>query len=103
PPAEYDHYYEGDLTIRIVPTLDELMVVCASTNRQWLACARPYARNCIIYMLPDETMRERGWNTGLLLRHEIGHCNGGRGDHIGERPVMWPSPNFLPANERKGY
>jgi hypothetical protein len=92
PPVEYDHYYEGDLTIRVVPTLEELLARCNITNPITLACAMVYEKNCVIYLLPDETMRKRGWTTGLLLRHEIGHWNGWPGDHPGERPLPWPSP-----------
>src|SRR5262245_57117399 len=94
PPVQYDKYYEGDLTIRIVQTLDELLAACRGTNRMWLACSMVYEKNCIIYMLPDETTRKHGWTTGLLLRHEMGHCNGWRGDHPGERAISWPSTHW---------
>jgi hypothetical protein len=78
PPVEFDRYYEGDLTIKIVPTLEELRTACNNLNPdQWtLACAFRREKSCVIYMVEDEVMRKRGWTTGLLLRHEIGHCNG---------------------------
>src|SRR5262245_61016927 len=73
PPVEYDHQYEGDLTIKMVPTLADLYRACSVYNNPvLLACSYRYA---------SDVMRERGWNTGLLLRHEIGHCNGWPGDH----------------------
>jgi hypothetical protein len=100
PPEEYDHYYEGDLTIRIVPTIEALRDVCGSFYPRMLACAIRYPKNCVIYMVEDEVMRKEGWTTGLLLRHEIGHCNGWPGHHPDQRTITWPSPQYIPAAER---
>jgi hypothetical protein len=36
---------------------------------------------CHVIMLPDDVIRATGWTTGLLLRHELAHCNGWPGDH----------------------
>src|SRR5262245_11776782 len=38
-------------------------------------------------------MRARGWTTELLLRHEIGHCNGWPSDHSDPKnpPAGWPA------------
>jgi hypothetical protein len=87
PPVEYDRYYEGNLTIRMVNTLEELRERCNAINPLMLACSFRYEKNCVIYLVEDSIMRKRGWTTGLLLRHEIGHCNGWPSDHPGERPV----------------
>src|SRR5262245_37432859 len=95
PPAEYDHFYDGDLTIKIVPDLISLRAACGTDKETMLACAMRNAKGCVIYMVEDRVMRERGWNTGLLLRHEIGHCNGWPGDHPGQRPVSWPLTHFI--------
>lgn len=100
PPVEYDHDYEGDLTIKIVDTVDELRILCNLNQPQMLACSMSNTRSCLIIMVKDEVMRQRGWTTGLLLRHERGHCNGWGGDHIGERPVMANSPQWVPDNAR---
>jgi len=100
PPPEYDRPYNGDLTIRIVPTFEALRAACNVYNPKMLACARHNAKSCIIYLVEDEVMRERGWNTGLLLRHEIGHCNGWPGDHPDERPAPSPLTLWVPASER---
>jgi hypothetical protein len=102
PPLEYDHPYEGDLTIKIVDTLEELYAICEQRTAAMLACSYPsYAdgfRSCLIIMVKDEIMRRRGWTTGLLFRHEQGHCNGWLGgDHVGQRPLTtngwWVTPS----------
>ena len=100
PPEEYDHQYEGDLTIKIVDTLEELFALCGQRLPNMLACSYPsYMDNfksCQIVMVKDETMRKRGWTSGLLFRHEQGHCNGWPGSHLGQRELtkntFWVNP-----------
>lgn len=90
PPPEYDYEYEGDLTIKVVDTLQELGVLCqdaARTNPDILACSMRNYKSCMIIMVRDEVMRRRGYSTGIMLRHERGHCNGWGGDHTGGRPA----------------
>jgi hypothetical protein len=58
PPVEYDHYYEGDLTIRMVNTIEELRAACNIYSNQYLlACSilRPTA--CLSIIVKDEVMR----------------------------------------------
>jgi hypothetical protein len=100
PPVEFDHYYEGDLTIKVVPDLISLRAACSNEKENILACAWHNSKSCVIYMVEDRVMRERGWTTGLLLRHEIGHCNGWPGDHPGQRGLTAPSTHWVPAHER---
>jgi len=100
PPAEFDHYYEGDLTIKIVDTLEELREVCQLDGKQLLACSTHNHSSCIIVMVKDEIMRQRAWTTGMLLRHEMGHCNGWGADHAGERSVSWPTTHWAEENMR---
>jgi hypothetical protein len=101
PPIEFDHYYEGDLTINMVNTQEELFAACGmEPNRFLLACSTHTRTACLITMVKDEVMRSKGWTTGLLLRHEIGHCNGWPGDHPGERSIMQSSKYLAPAHER---
>ena len=101
PPEEYDHYYEGDLTIKIVDSLEELYILCAVKTQAMLACALPGAKSCIVIMVNDEIMRTKGWTTGILLRHEIGHCNGWSRDnqHVGMRPLT-SNTHWVPESER---
>jgi hypothetical protein len=101
PPVEYDHYYEGDLTINMVNTLEELYAACGMQTRFLLACSSHTRTACLITMVKDEVMRSIGWTTGLLLRHEIGHCNGWGADHAGQRAVTAPSPHWAPANDAR--
>lgn len=101
PPAHYDRYYEGDLTIKIVNNLEDLYAACDIRNEpRLLACSMHTSTACLIIMVRDEIMRARGSTTGLLLRHEIGHCNGWGGDHAGERAITAPSPHFVSEDQR---
>jgi hypothetical protein len=52
-----------------------------------LACAIRHAdgQSCTIVLVEDAMMRQYGLNSGILLRHEIGHCNGSDNDHAGDR------------------
>jgi hypothetical protein len=100
PPAEYDHFYDGDLTIKIVNSLEELHAICRIDNPKLLACSRSNDRSCVIVMVKDEIMRQRQWTTGMLLRHEIGHCNGWGADHAGERSISWPTSHWAHPNTR---
>src|SRR5262245_11456817 len=60
PPEEFDHDYEGDLTIKIVNTLEELRAECRQNNAMMLACSWRNSRSCIMVMVKDEVMLERG-------------------------------------------
>jgi hypothetical protein len=59
PPVEYDRYYEGNLTIRMVNTLEELRERCNAINPLMLACSFRYEKNCVIYLVEDSIMRKR--------------------------------------------
>jgi hypothetical protein len=102
PPEKFDHFYPGDLTIMMVNTVDDLRAACgldAQAHPNLLACSIRKSSACLIIMVKDEVMRQHGWNTGLLLRHEIGHCNGWVG-HDGERGVSSLSSFWAPEHER---
>lgn len=101
PPVEYDRHYEGDLAIQIVDTMEELYALCGQRNPVMLACSYPTydLRSCLIIMVNDRLMRRRGWTTGLLFRHEQGHCNGWPGNHLGERPIP-AGTHWVPEAER---
>jgi hypothetical protein len=96
PPAQYDYPYEGDLAIKIVDSLDELRDLCRLSNR--LACSTHTQYSCLIVMVNDETMRRHGYTTGMLFRHEQGHCNGWGADHAGER--IPPPAAMVPSHLR---
>jgi hypothetical protein len=100
PPVEYDRYYEGDLTIKMVESVEELRDACGMKAPQMLACSMHTATACLIIMVPDYVMRKAGWTTGVLLRHEIGHCNGWAGNHPGQRAITLPTTHWVPVHER---
>jgi len=102
PPPEYDHVYEGDLTIIMVKTIEELLILCNVDGPNTLACSiRAYdKKSCVIIMVDDEVMRLRGWSSGLLLRHEMGHCNGWTQAHEGQRPVYAGGSHWVPGSQR---
>jgi hypothetical protein len=75
----------------MVDTLEELHKICQLDQPNLLACSRRNEWSCVIVMVRDEVMRERNWSTGMLLRHEIGHCNGWGADHEGQRGISSPT------------
>jgi hypothetical protein len=86
----------------MVPTIEELMILCDVDNPKMLACSiRAYdAKSCVVILVEDEVMRKRGWTTGLLLRHEIGHCNGWTQAHEDQRSVVEGGSHWVPDNRR---
>jgi hypothetical protein len=88
PPVEYDHDYTGKITFEIVKTREELRDICGhSIYTRWtLACAFPRGPKCHIVMTIDDIILAHGWTPEIILRHEIGHCNGWPSDHPGQRP-----------------
>ena len=102
PPPEFDYVYEGDLTIVMVKTVEELLILCNVQSPNTLACSiRAYdGKSCVIIMVDDDLMRRRGWTSGLLLRHEMGHCNGWTQAHEGQRPVYSGGSHWVPEGRR---
>jgi hypothetical protein len=80
PPAQYDKPFAGRLIHEIVATDQELAMSCGPATPGFYkhACAysQPELSLCVIYTLPDETLRSRGLSLREVLRHELGHCNG---------------------------
>lgn len=93
PPAKYDRSFDGRVVIErhsgkelkehcIVPDPDGVMA-CAlggeikpnSYYRGWMSGV------CTVHMLNDQELLVRGQRYDLVLRHEIGHCNGWTGNH----------------------
>jgi len=88
PPPQYDHVFMGQLTIKMLTSTEEMSRVCNKPpDTGTIGCSvHPYSRErCTIYLMEDSYLKQRGWNTGDLLRHEIAHCNGWPGDHPGWR------------------
>ena len=83
PPEEFDHEYDGELTIKYM-TPDDIHRLCnpalnVKNGQQALACTRAFLslpKSCIIYMMTAQELEKRGWSYDIVLRHETGHCNG---------------------------
>jgi hypothetical protein len=85
PPVEFDKPYAGKLMIRRVDSKEEVQRVC-QLSRPTVGCAvKPVVDMCIIVIADDAAIAARGWTYEIVLRHEIGHCNGWPGDHPGAR------------------
>lgn len=89
PPKQYDHPYKGKLTVETVRSQDDLREACGGSYRPGLTlgCARRSydGSSCHIYLVPEEIIVARRWTRELMLRHEIGHCNGWSASHEGQR------------------
>ena len=88
PPSEYDHDYDGELTIlRTTPAtvLDACFSVIDHNRSSPLGCAQIKSTNpkkCTIWIVTDDKLR--GFDYSLILRHELAHCNGWRHDKNGK-------------------
>ena len=81
PPKEFDHEYDGELKIQhmIAEDIDELCRGAVRDGQRALACTRAFYGNpksCTIYMMTEDDLARLGWNYNIVLRHELGHCNG---------------------------
>ena len=115
PPLEYDVPYTGELTIWITDKKDirEHCARAIATGQPWagIACAawRKDKSRCIIYIVKDDVVRAAGYHPNVVLRHEMGHCNGWSGsDHAGGRKIRADAPVPMPELPKttltiKGY
>jgi hypothetical protein len=90
PPKEFDHEYDGELTIKyMIP--EDIDAQCRSAKRasgstanRSLACTwaqQVPTKKCTIWMMTLPTLARLGWDYNIVLRHEIGHCNGWHHDY----------------------
>lgn len=88
PPIEYDHPFAGAVKIEIVATRNDLKTFCggAFIAGLTLGCSRHHGDVlCHVVLVDEKIIKEQGWTKELMLRHEIGHCNGWGADHAGQR------------------
>src|SRR5262245_38051904 len=85
PPVEYDHPYEGELILRREdePTVRERCRHQMIPGNVALACSQRWSvGKCQVWIVTDDVIalhaKPRGWTYEMILRHEIGHCNGWR-------------------------
>jgi len=95
PPAEYDHKYEGRLqVIRGSASLIAHLCPAPSPGYRMTCCAIRMAegRECLVVLADDDLLLRVGvYDSKIVLRHEIGHCNGWPSHHPDGRPLA----NFL--------
>jgi hypothetical protein len=98
PPAQYDVPYTGELTIWTVQSRSDILQYCSKekileVQASWSGNACTHVNQnkkwgCHIYMLSDKAVKAEGRNPTIILRHELGHCNGWGRDHAGGRKVF---------------
>jgi hypothetical protein len=92
PPVEFDKPYEGELQIFRVEA-ERIPYVCPKTSYPLtLGCAVRFnpdpdapLGSCHIVLAPDDVINATNWTPEIVLRHEIGHCNGWTNEHKGAR------------------
>jgi hypothetical protein len=90
PPLEFDHPYSGDLYIIDNLSPADLHVRCQ--HHAFLACASVHDTWCLIYIQRETDLFVYGGATiNLVMRHEIGHCNGWNKEHTGARSFITES------------
>ena len=88
PPVEFDHPFDGKATIYYAT--DEIWNPCGKTRKDYpdgdlAGCAWPHDGQCTIIIAPLKILRKYGLTPRIVLRHELGHCNGWGQDHAGAR------------------
>ena len=114
PPVEYDKPYTGELEIVRLASEQEIQAICKVSKSKYACAFRKeepvgeMAPKCRIFMLIDKQLRAYGSGfPALVMRHELGHCNGWDKDHKGgrktfidtriEMPKLPPSTKELPT------
>jgi hypothetical protein len=82
PPAEFDHAFIGEVRIVTVYSDAELIKACQTFTT--VACAQTVNRVCVVHIRDNV---ERVVSRDIVMRHEVGHCNGWGKDHAGARTM----------------
>jgi hypothetical protein len=93
PPAEYDHDYAGDLLV-VRASDAEVRRLCypnIKPGQAAIGCAFMDApKKCRILIVTDDVLKRTGYDYDIVLRHEVGHCNGWHHDAEGNTIVLDP-------------
>ena len=93
PPKEFDHEYTGALTIFKDLKSEDLPAGCQKAVAEMkrpdllpeaLACSTANhfgPDTCAIWIVGKDIIEYEGWDYDIIMRHEIGHCNGWRHEH----------------------
>ena len=83
PPKEFDHKYDGKLTVEYHSSKD-IYLRCSNGNSQYrtgrmLGCTfrNFYGPDTCLVLIPTrDELEGYGWSYEIVLRHELAHCNG---------------------------
>jgi hypothetical protein len=77
PPPEYDFPFKGKLTIERTSYQHVVRQNCSYSPFPYLlGCARLRGEECYILMMDDAFLNKMNYPPEIVLRHEMGHCNG---------------------------
>lgn len=96
PPVEYDHPFAGAIHYYVVDNVGDLWKYCqrdtlgCTVDHEGLPIPAAWAGTwkkdgCFIVLASDAMIRNAGYTTAIVKRHEIGHCNGWPPDHPNAR------------------
>jgi hypothetical protein len=99
PPAAYDRPFDGYQEVVRPKTEQELREQCDGAKfgptLGPMACSMklvnrkaPSLKGCRIVINSDEYLKKYGIPYDVVLRHELGHCNGWPSDHPGALPFV---------------
>ena len=90
PPVEFDRPYRSRLIVRTRRQRRAMKTACRwpPSHPVKLGCAHAGVAQCVVYLRGNAEIRRQGWTRQIVLRHEIGHCNGWPGGHRGMRPIV---------------
>ena len=88
PPVEYDHPFDGRASIFYSDK--QIWQDCHIDKTKYpdgdlAGCAWPHNGECTIIIAPLNILKKYGLTYRIVLRHELGHCNGWGQDHAGAR------------------
>jgi hypothetical protein len=94
PPLEYDHpFTSGDLYVVDVEGDPEKMkewckiLPPPAMGKVRLGCTIGYPLHCTIIHMGTDYISKQGYTLNIVMRHEIGHCNGWVDSH--EKARLW--------------
>jgi hypothetical protein len=84
--VEYDKLFSGKLVIERSTDQAYIRSKCGPTTFPYhLGCAFLRGDLCFILMADDDTIKEHGWGTWTVFRHENAHCRSWPAHHPGAR------------------
>lgn len=86
PPVAYDYPFKGNLITVKKQSKEEVNKLCNTPMAMGLGCMKFVSpEHCVIVVVSDEIAEAAGYTPEVVVRHEVGHCNGWPKDHPGTR------------------